>query len=180
MLADVVALRDRALSGPPQSAVRLLPEANLHLTLRFLGDTDEGLIAPLAESLRRVVSEAAPIPIRLSGGGCFPHARNPRVLWAGIEAPQGGLAELYARISEVLAGLGFPADDKPFHPHVTVGYLRKGVAASQARRAAEALQRYAGAPVGAQGSLDILALKQSRLEPAGAVHTALHSFRLGE
>jgi len=102
------------------------------------------------------------------------------VLWAGIEAPQGGLTELHARVSEALAELGFPADDKPFHPHVTVGYLRKGVPASQARSAPEALQRYTGAPVGAQGSLDVLALKQSRLEPSGAVHAALYSFRLGE
>ncbi len=178
-LDKVVGLRDRALPKPLQETMRPIPEENLHLTLRFLGDTDEAAIEDLGTALAKAASNHGAIPVLLTGGGCFPHTRSPRVLWAGIEAPEGGLTELHRSVSDELARLGLPREDKPFHPHVTLGYLRKGVNLGEARRAAAALTRFAESPVGAQTVLDTLALKRSHLDRAGAVHTVLETIRLG-
>ncbi len=173
-------LRREALAGEHHDAIRTLPPANLHLTLKFLGDTETARLDDLGSTLRAVAAQAQPMPVRLSGGGCFPHARRPRVYWAGLESlDTPGIADLQAGLGARLEALGFPPDDKPFHPHVTLGYARKGAAPAAARAAAEALGEFRGPPIGAEAVLETLALKQSTLTPSGAVHEAITTVRLG-
>ena len=158
--------------------VRMIPDENLHLTLRFLGDTEEALRRPLEAALRRSAAGSAPIRVRLAGGGCFPHLRNPRVLWAGLEDGTGALTELHRRLSAELDRLAFEPADKPFHPHVTIAYLRKGIDRAEARRTASALEAFRGDPIGVEAAFETLALKESHLRRTGAVHTTVSAVNL--
>jgi 2'-5' RNA ligase len=92
----------------------------LHLTLRFLGATPDDRQPALADVLARVATEAAPFPVSLSGGGSFPDAIHPRVLWIGIVDGQARLSDLALRLSGQLASLGWPPDSRPFTPHLTL------------------------------------------------------------
>lgn len=55
----------------------------------------------------------------------FPHASRPRVLWIGLDAPNQALVSLYERLTSVCLSLGFPAEDRPFHPHMTLTRTQK-------------------------------------------------------
>lgn len=96
----------------------------LHLTMKFLGDTDERLIPAVLDALGAAAAGVAPFDLTVAGFGAFPSMRNPKVLWLGCGDASGALILLHGRIEERCAGLGFQREDRPFHPHVTIARLR--------------------------------------------------------
>ena len=96
--------------------------ANWHLTLRFLGDTD-------AEQHRRLVEalEKAPLGPRFSiafgGLGAFPRASRAGVLWVGVDEGAAELKRVAALAEDAARQAGFPAEKKPFSPHLTISRL---------------------------------------------------------
>ncbi|HEY0152142.1 MAG TPA: RNA 2',3'-cyclic phosphodiesterase [Longimicrobium sp.] len=96
--------------------------ANWHLTLRFLGDTD-------AEQHRRLVEalEKAPLGPRFSmvlgGLGAFPRPRRAGVLWVGVDEGAAELKRVAALAEDAARQAGFPAEKKPFSPHLTISRL---------------------------------------------------------
>ena len=99
------------------------PES-LHLTLRFLGEIDERQAGAVAAAMREGARAWPPLALRLSGTGAFPNARRPRILWAGLDGELERLAGLQAAIEARLVGLGFAREEKPFHPHLTLGRIK--------------------------------------------------------
>ncbi len=102
--------------------VRWVEPASMHLTIQFLGDVRESEIAGIERSLAQSFREQPPIEIELRGSGAFPNLKKPRVLWIGLRS--GGLASLAERTEIALAPLGFPAEERDFSPHITLGRLR--------------------------------------------------------
>jgi 2'-5' RNA ligase len=127
---------------PPASWV---PAERLHLTLAFLGEVEEPLVAALDGALRPVFAAAPRLCLRLAGPGTFPPARPARVAWIGVEAravlgaedmraegvvhttPGASvLAAIERRVRDVLAVvLQHPLEDRPYHAHVTVARPRR-------------------------------------------------------
>jgi 2'-5' RNA ligase len=105
--------------------------SNLHVTLRFLGDVPDERIPELVAAAGPWVRRLAPGPILLAGGGAFPHAHRPRVLWVGVD---GGdrLPGLAKAIDASVVSLGFAADNLPWVGHLTVGRVRGGRATKTA------------------------------------------------
>jgi RNA 2',3'-cyclic 3'-phosphodiesterase len=97
---------------------RWVPSADWHVTLRFLGRTRLGLLPWIEEKVRGVAATHAPTTIRVEGIGAFPSVRRARVLWAGIDPPDG-LAALVADLGTELSA-EFRAEIRRFHPHLTV------------------------------------------------------------
>jgi 2'-5' RNA ligase len=110
----------------------------LHLTLRFLGATPDERQPALAEALAAAAVGSAPFRIVLSGGGAFPDPHRPRVLWIGISEGAPQLADLVRRLDIGLVPLGWPQENRPFAPHLTLART-DGVpgADEKARRLAE-------------------------------------------
>jgi RNA 2',3'-cyclic 3'-phosphodiesterase len=135
LMADVAgaSIEERAAGQP-----RWVRVEGLHLTLRFLGATlderQEHVVAAVGAAARGV----APFAITLNGGGAFPNAYRPRVLWIGIDAGADVLADLARRLNDELVSLGWPSDDRPFQGHLTLART-DGVAGADeyARRLAE-------------------------------------------
>lgn len=100
----------------------IIPE-NIHITLKFLGDTSETLVVTISESLLPVVSACEPFHITVQSTGVFPNQKYPRVLWIGI-VDSDSLIKLRDRIEVTLSLLGFQRDEKKFHPHLTLGRVR--------------------------------------------------------
>lgn len=96
---------------------------NIHVTLAFLGDTDERKIIPLTEMMKEKCLGFGEFEFRLSGTGVFKNFRDPRVIWSGIKSSEK-LSELNAIITDGLNEKGFRLDGKPFSPHLTMGRLR--------------------------------------------------------
>jgi len=86
--------------------VRWTPLEQMHLTLRFLGDVPEESVPAIVEALHRAAATVAPFALRASGLGCFPDARRPRVLWAGVAGGLTALHNLQGRIAAETAPWG--------------------------------------------------------------------------
>ncbi len=78
---------------PQSRAVRWVPAENLHLTLKFLGEVDEGMVDDIRGLLAPICGKYRSFDITLRGTGVFPNPARPRVIWIGIDAP-GSLADL--------------------------------------------------------------------------------------
>jgi 2'-5' RNA ligase len=149
--------------------------ANMHLTLRFLGETDPSRLPAIGSALDAAVSGFATFEIESEGAGVFPSLRAPRVLWAGFREPLELARALQDNIGTALSGAGFPRDPKPFHPHVTIGRIRS---AADPGRVASVVASLAGRRFGVVPVSSVL-LYESRLSPAGAAYRVIGRHPLG-
>lgn len=98
---------------------RWVPRANRHVTVKFLGSTYPRLIEWVHGTVAAAASAHEPVPTRLLGIGAFPSARRARVLWAGLDDREGGLARLAGALDDALAR-EFRPEKRAFTAHLTV------------------------------------------------------------
>ena len=108
--------------------VRWVRMDGLHVTLRFLGPTDPDRIADLRAAVDAAATAVQPFELGLAGAGAFPNPARPRVLWLGLEHGLAPLNLLTVRLASSLAAHGWPHDDRPVRPHLTLA-RSDGVAA---------------------------------------------------
>jgi 2'-5' RNA ligase len=149
------------------ASVRWTRDDQLHLTLKFLGPVDPSCVDSLISSLAAVAAATAPFVLTVTECGGFPSLAHPRVLWAGVSAPP--LAALAQEVDAACVRHGFPAETRPFHPHVTLGRVRdgRGGIGAEARRI---LDTAAGGLHG-RAPVDDIVLFESQLGPRGARYT---------
>jgi 2'-5' RNA ligase len=135
-LADeVVGAIERFVShvAEPGDGVKWVPAANLHVTLKFLGEQPGGRVDDLVAALERAVAGVGAFPFSVGGMGAFPDLRRPRVLWTGIGLGEREVVDLAARIERELERDGVVPELRPFSAHVTLGRPR-GYERKPARR----------------------------------------------
>lgn len=104
--------------------VKWEPTEKLHCTIKFLGDTPEERLQPITDALSQIASAAPPFGARYAGIGSFPGRHDPRIIWAGMEDPEGRLNMLFESIDEAMSRFGFERERRAFHPHVTLGRVK--------------------------------------------------------
>jgi len=102
---------------------RVVPPANWHVTLRFLGevgatDRDRLLFALDRSNL------GGRFTVRWDGLGAFPNPRRATVLWVGAGRGAAELEALAGSVETAVASTGFPTEDRPFRPHLTLSRVR--------------------------------------------------------
>lgn len=160
-----------------RKAVRWVPASNMHLTLKFLGEVSTGNVESLARLVQGEAALHAPFEFTISGLGAFPNIRRPRVIWVGSSAPQE-LFSLQKAIEAETRKLGYPAEERPFSPHLTLGRISQNAHPDEVAQVARALGEMQVGELG-RVRVDRLHLFRSDLHPSGAVYTALHHFLLG-
>ncbi len=118
----LAAALDAHFSGQRLPGV-LVPPANWHITVRFLGDVSDEQQDRLSFALSDV-SMGDPFDVTLEGLGAFPNARSASVLWAGVGRGQERLEALAATVEERLAVAGFDVNERPYVPHLSLARLR--------------------------------------------------------
>ena len=111
----------RTLVTDPKNAVRWVKGRNIHLTMRFLGETPRTAAEEIIEGIKETLTGYGPLAITIKGAGVFPAPTRPRVLWMGVTGDSEGLIRLEQAIHDVVRPLGFPREDREFHAHVTLG-----------------------------------------------------------
>ncbi len=91
-----------------------------HITLKFLGETDAATIERLTDILRQVASEAEEMKLEARGIGEFGPPRKPSILWVGVGGDTELLRKLQQSVELAAKECGFPAEDKPYRPHITI------------------------------------------------------------
>jgi 2'-5' RNA ligase len=98
--------------------------SSIHLTLKFLGNVEVSRIERVSNAVRRAATGTSPFELEVSGTGCFPSPRSPRVLWVGLSVVPETLKQLYAHIEDELMQEGFAREKRKFSPHLTIGRIR--------------------------------------------------------
>ena len=140
--AAVAEVVERIRAGEPEGrGVRWVRLDGLHITLRFLGPTDESRIDTVAAAVAAAAAGVAPFAIRVSGADAFPPVGRPRTLWLDLDRGVDDLAALAARLDDALAGAGWEREHRPFRAHLTLARadgVRAGPATVAALKAAAA------------------------------------------
>ena len=168
--ALVTVLHDLARSRADLKVVK--PEL-LHVTLKFLGDTEENLADELLARVENAAKNIEPFAIRLRGMGAFPSMSNIRVVWVGIEDGRL-LGEIASRLDSSLVDLGFEKDRKGFVPHLTIARARSGRNMANVQ---EILRQNAASDYG-EYSIDRILLKKSVLSPQGPSYSVVREHLL--
>ncbi len=169
-------LRLRQILG--NDFIRWVPTQNMHLTLKFLGDTSTSYLDFLKQMLVRESDLHPSFDMHLGGLGCFPNQRNPRVLWVDIHAP-ADLTSLQRGIEAGASRLGYKPEARPFSPHLTIGRVRENASLTEIQKIRAALGTVQPGNI-TIARADSVHLFKSDLQPGGSVYTKLFSAPLSK
>lgn len=171
---DVQAALGRLKPKDDNRDYRWSDPALMHVTLAFLGEQPDAQLVVLEDVGKAAASASGRASLRLGSAGSFGSHRAPRVLWVGLDGDLEALSHLQTRLDAGLHEAGFPVEDRPFRPHVTLARRRETARG--------------GPPVGwppqdrpshTSFTIDHLTLFQSRLSPRGPTYTPVFQFPLG-
>ena len=158
--------------------VRWVAAENIHLTLKFLGDTPRGRLPELEAALQAACASHGTFEISLEGRGCFPNFQRPRVIWVAVRDRGQALARLQADIERQVAPLGWPTEARGFSPHLTLGRVARGVSRTAEAEIGRIVEKSVVEQIGMQRVAGV-SLIQSDLQPAGPIYTRLLHVSLG-
>ena len=116
-----VALADRL--GSLDMPGKPVPPVNWHITLRFLGWTDDVAFDRMLAALDEA-DLGPPFDVALGELGAFPRPRNATVIWLAVSNGLTRLEQLAAEAEEAAQSAGFGPEDRPFRAHVTLSRVR--------------------------------------------------------
>ena len=107
------------------SGLRLTDPEQAHVTMKFLGETDEDRLPTLRKEIAAAVADSGvdPFEVTFGGLGVFPHLDYISVVWLGVEEGGNELARLHEHVEERTTALGFDPEDHEFTPHVTLARM---------------------------------------------------------
>jgi len=151
-------------------SIKWIRPQNIHLTLKFLGDTDTALTAKIAAAMTSAAMSCPGVSLAAKNIGVFPDLKRPRVIWAGVNGQIEVLENLHRALDDHLADLGFPRDRRTFNAHLTLGRVKGKIVSDRMKAAIDGSKEFESKPFEA----DRIVLFKSELRPAGAVYTQVH------
>jgi 2'-5' RNA ligase len=170
----VTALRD-AIAKDINARASLTRAENLHITLKFLGETNERRRGELIESLARVRADS-PIQLAADRIECFPPRGPVRIVAAGFGGDIDAQAALYGAIEQRCQNLGFERETRAYRPHVTLVRARPTLA-PEFRKVADSFVTHFPGP---SFHVTEFSLVESRLRAEGSEYHTLERFKLIE
>lgn len=155
-------------------SVKWVAPQNIHLTVKFLGDTEESLVDRIKEQIDTAASDYEPVRSRIDRVGAFPNLRRPRVIWAGLAEGIEALAQIAADIDGRMHSLGWEKETRRFKPHLTLGRVRDS---RDLENLAAFIKDYEMAEL--PFTFDRLVLFKSTLMPRGPIYDRLYETVLG-
>ena len=154
--------------------VRWVKPEHIHLTLKFLGPTEEGLVEPVGRILANLAQGVSPFRTQIAGLGAFPNSRNPKVIWIGMPGEQAILLKFQQQLEDALAPVGFAKEKRSFAPHLTLGRIKEGKGKKELE---QLITEYQNKDLG-NFAADTLILFRSDLHPGGPVYSSLKTIKL--
>jgi 2'-5' RNA ligase len=154
--------------------VRWVSPEKIHLTLKFFGNIEESKIEPIVKSIEGSIQTTSPFSLKVKGVGAFPHLKNPRVIWMGLTNGKENVISLQQRLEVLLEKIGFQTEDRPFHPHLTLGRVKsnRGREELVGRMEKYREEEFGDFPV------ETVIFFKSDLRPSGPIYTPLREIKL--
>jgi 2'-5' RNA ligase len=173
-LSDLQETLRRLPSGAARK-LRIVKPRNLHVTLKFLGDTIDEQIPEIIATLGEVAAGTARPTAILAGVGAFPTPARPRAVFAAFGDGRQAVADLGGAVEVALAELGFEPEKRPRVPHVTIARVEGARRDGPLTRWLETTEPAPLGPIDDAG----LVLFESQLDPGGSIYRPLASLPLG-
>ncbi len=154
--------------------LRWVKPNNIHLTLKFLGYTEEDKLPRLKEIVSKAAEETQSFTVTFSGLGAFPNTRNPRIIWVGVKEMSGALQTIVERLEKQVTALGLEAEKRSYKPHLTLGRVKERVGR---KNFTDILAPFKNEDVG-RVVVGEISLIRSDLTPKGPIYTTVHSAKL--
>lgn len=148
--------------------VKLVEPKNIHITLRFLGDTEESLTKEIEMILKDTVKDVVPFNIQLKSAGVFPNSNYIKVIWIGIKQGQL-LGTISHTLNKQISTLGFHKEERKFSPHLTIARVKT---AKNKERLLQIIEKYTDVEFGVI-RVNTIKLKKSVLTSQGPIYTTL-------
>lgn len=146
--------------------VKWVDPMQIHLTLKFFPDLGLQDAQKVRGAMAETVRDTAPFTFGVQGLGFFGNPARMRVIWCGILDSEGGLSALQSIVEDRLSGAGIPPENRPFHPHLTLGRLRQPGREPALLGALNGLRGF----VAGEERADHVTLYESTLTPSGPIH----------
>ncbi|HEV8194676.1 MAG TPA: RNA 2',3'-cyclic phosphodiesterase [Ktedonobacterales bacterium] len=158
-------------------SVRWVDPASLHLTLAFLGELDDDALAAAMTATEEEASKGTPFTLRTGTLGTFGPRHVPRVIWIGVEGETAHVRALQEALAQRLEAAGFPREQRPFSPHLTLARLKSPLAPEALTRL-EALM-HEPQHEHASWRVNEISVMKSELGRGGARYIRLQAYPLG-
>lgn len=168
---------ERELKRGRHSAIKWVSPEGIHLTLKFMGNVETDRLGAVVKAIREAGEGIVSFHLELGELGAFPNFVRPHVAWVGLKGELDRLISLQKRLDSLLSPLGFPAEERPFSPHLTLSRVRDDISVTDRQSFGQLLQKtkFEG---GCGFLVESVNLMRSQLTPAGAIYTPLDSVPL--
>lgn len=160
---------------PYGGRVKYVKPENIHLTLKFLGNTDDKILDDIKKRIEKAASSFKPIKTKLSHLGTFPNWYQPRVMWVGMDDSTEKLSKLADKIDASMEPLGWERENKIFRSHLTIARIKDMNELGKLIYFARNF-KFEQVPI----TFDRVTLYQSTLTKQGPIYKVLHEVKLAE
>lgn len=121
---NISRLQDELKKNMTGEKIRWVVPENIHLTLKFLGETDPGKVEKISKVMAESIKGLSSSSININSGGVFPSRRRPRILWVGSIEKNENIITIKKNLDRGLKHLGFEKEKREFTPHLTIGRVK--------------------------------------------------------
>jgi RNA 2',3'-cyclic 3'-phosphodiesterase len=150
------------------SPIRWVKPANIHVTLKFIGEVSEEKYKQIEKRLNETDFNSVLFTLCLNGCGKFGRGNSLNIFWIGI-TPNDILTGVYNKIENALGKIGIEKENRPFKPHITVGRNKKDF---NFKSFFQLIEERSHEPI-SELNVDHFQIFKSQLRPEGPVYTKL-------
>jgi len=176
--SELAHLQERLKQACGYCPAKWVAVESIHLTLNFLGDVPLSRLDDIKNAVVRAADASDTFELALDGLGAFPNLERPHIVWVGLSGNIEKLSKIQKRLEQLLAGLGFSPEIRPFSPHLTLARVRDEASAADKKRLGQAIS---STTCKNDCSIPVrqVSLIKSQLTPAGPIYTVISSATLG-
>ncbi len=152
--------------------IKLVELENMHITLKFLGDTNEDNIENIYHIIQNSIQDIQPFSIQLKGTGVFPNQKYIKVIWVGIEKTEK-MSLISSSLNAQLSTLGFKEEKRGFKPHLTIGRVKSAIGKDQLISIIDKYREVIFDEI----IVDCIYLKKSTLTPQGPIYETIKEIK---
>ncbi len=162
----------------PENGFRPVRSGMIHITLKFLGDTDSTLLPRIGEILAAIAKSYPPFDVQAKGLGAFSSWDHPRTVWAGLAYPKA-LPALAAQIDEQCARFKFARETRPFSPHLSLARVSEYANREKTAACLQPLRQNALLDFG-NLTVSKITFFRSTLQAGGSIYTPIATYPLSQ
>jgi len=153
--------------------VKLVEPENIHITLKFLGETNENKIDEIEKIIKKTVEGIKPFNIQLKSTGVFPNENYIKIVWIGIQNSEK-IAQIASKIDEGLSEIGFSKEKREFSAHLTIARVKSAKSKDQLLKVIENDKEFEFADI----KVESVKLNKSELTQKGPIYTTIKDIKL--